>query len=325
MKINFGGFRTMKKQLVVIGVLLFLCLSILSGCSEQKKPNISFEGIPLQIEQGQTTQLRWNVSDATSVTIDNEIGTVNLTGNLTILPLETTTYILTAKSSSTTVTATVQIIVNESNERPNVSMVQTEFYIEIIGMTKSYVNQTKVVVTATNKASGENQTSALEPTIIDGNGFPKFLGIGDVITFSHLADFQVGDTWTIQLLYKGEIIGQCIFRNPKGPYNISLVRMLQNGSAVRIIAIINGPVDQTLCSIDARNASSGVNQTMAMGATITDGDKNPNSLMVGDQITFSNLGKFKKGDQWTIQLEYEGAIIGQCIFTKQGNIIIIPK
>jgi hypothetical protein len=100
--------------------------------------------------------------------------------------------------------------------------------------------------------------------------------------------------------------------------------MSQSRSSVTIIGIINGPLDQTLTSIVAFNKTSGVTQTTAIGATITDGDKNPTVLGIGDQIAFSNLGKFRKGDQWTIQLVYKGDIIGQCTFTNQGGVVLIP-
>lgn len=326
MRINFGGLREMKKQLVIIGVIFLFCTIIISGCNEQKKPVISsFDVIPNQIELGQTTQLHWDVSEATSVTIDNGIDDVTLSGNRTITPTETTTYTLTAKSSATTVTATVQIIVTEPSEKPNISMIQSEFYILITETTKARANQSQLVVNAINIISGENQTTALRPNITEGEGNPKILGTGDIITFRNLADFEVGEQWTIQLFYKGNIIGQCTFKNPKGPYNTTSVIMAQSGATVTIIGIINGPINQTLSSIIAINKTSGIIQTTAIGATITDGDKNPNLLEIGDQIAFSNLGKFRAGDQWTIQLEYRGDIIGQCIFTNQGIIHVIPN
>jgi hypothetical protein len=325
MRINFGGFRKMKKQLEIIGVIFLLATITISGCSEQKKPVItSFEATPDQIEIGQSTQLSWIVSEATSVTIDNGIGTVTLSGNRTITPMETTTYTLTAKSS-TTVTATVQIIVIDSGEKPNISMVQSEYFVQITGTTNKHINQTQAVVTVINKVSGENQTSAIGPSITDGNSNPKTLGVGDLINFSHLADFPAKEEWTIQVSYKGEIIGQCSFRNPPAPYNTPFVLMSQSGANVTIIGIINGPLNQTLCSIVANNKTNGVDQSSVIGASISDGDKNPALIGIGDKITFSNLGKFRKGDQWTIQLEYNGKDIGQCTYTNQGVIIKIPN
>ena len=324
MRINFGGFNKMKKLIAIIGVIILLSTIVLSGCNEQKKPVISsFEIIPNQIELGETATIYWNVSEATLVTIDNSIGAVMLSGNRTITPTQTTTYTLTAKSS-TTVIATTSITVNQPLEKPNVSMIQSEFYIEITAIKNAHITQSQVYVIANNLTTTENQTSALGPIINEGDGSPTFLGLEDIITFQNLSDFPVGELWNIQLLYRGDIIGQCIFRNPKGPYDTPIVRMTQSKSNITINGIINGPLQQTLCSIIATNTTSGVNQTSLVGAALTDRDNNPTVLGISDQITFSNLGKFTRGDQWTIQLVYKGNSIGQCTFTKLLDIILIP-
>lgn len=325
MRINFGGFSEMKKLLAIIGVTILLCTIVLSGCNEQKKPIISsFEIIPNEIELGKPAYLHWNVSEATSVTIDNGIGAVSLSGNRTITPANTTTYTLTAKSSSTTVNATTSIIVHQPIEKPNITMVQSEFYIEITETQNVRVNQFQVSVIAINRNSSENQTSALGPIINDGDGNTAIFGIGDIITFRNLSDFQVGELWNIQMYYNGDIIGQCFFKNPEGPYNTPIIHMTQSKSNVTIIGIINGPLDQTMCSIIAINTTSQADQTSLIGATLTDSDGNPNLLGIGDHIIFSNLAKFKVADSWTIQLIYGGERIGQCTFTNPGSIIQIP-
>jgi peptidoglycan-associated lipoprotein len=60
-------------------------------------PTITISASPSAIERGQSTTLSWNSSDATSVTIDNGIGTVEPTGSRTIRPQTSTTY--TARAS----------------------------------------------------------------------------------------------------------------------------------------------------------------------------------------------------------------------------------
>ncbi len=303
---------------------ILLCTIALSGCNEQKNPIIStFEIIPNEIELGKTATLHWNVSEATTVTIDNGIGAVMLSGNRSITPMETTTYTLTAKSS-TTVTATTTIIVIGPYEKPNITTVQTDFYIEITKTENNRVNQSKVSIIAINMNNSENQTSALGPILNDGDGNPTILGVGDIITFRNLSDFKVEEIWTIQMIYKGDIIGQCNFKNPRAPYDTPVVRMIQSGANVTIVGIINGPLDQTLCSITAINTTSTENQTDLLGATFNDKDNNPSILGISDQITFSNLRKFKTGDRWTIQLVYNGDSIGRCTFTNPRVIIQIP-
>lgn len=61
------------------------------------KPTINyFTAEPSTISAGQPSSLRWSVTDATSVTLDNEIGAVSPNGRRGVYPTVTTTYHLTA-------------------------------------------------------------------------------------------------------------------------------------------------------------------------------------------------------------------------------------
>ncbi len=63
-------------------------------------PRISlFSVSPQTVVSGWACQLKWNVSGAASVTIDNGIGTVGATGSVCVTPTKTTTYTLTATNS----------------------------------------------------------------------------------------------------------------------------------------------------------------------------------------------------------------------------------
>ncbi len=315
----------MKKQIAFIVAIVVFSTIIISGCEEQKSPAISsFIITPNEIEVGQSSELRWVVSDASNVTIDHGIGIVPLTGNRTITPKETTTFTITAKTSTKTITATAQIIVNEPYIKPNVSMIQSDFYIEINHIENSRVPQALVSIVSINQNNSENQTSILRPTIIEGDGNINFLGVGDIIVFQNLTEFPIKQLWDIKLYYRDDVIGQIIFRNPPGPYDSPRVRFIQFDSYVTIIGIVNGPIDQAQISVVAINKTSGAIQSSIIGPSIVDNDNNQNILSIDDRITFSNLAKFKTNDQWTIQLKYEDEIIGQCTFIKPSGIIQIP-
>lgn len=64
------------------------------------KPNppsiTEFTAQSSRIERGQSTVLRWQVTDATQVQIDQGLGSVSASGRLTISPSAATTYTLTA-------------------------------------------------------------------------------------------------------------------------------------------------------------------------------------------------------------------------------------
>jgi len=109
----------MKKLIVLI---LLVSLSVV-GCTgtpitistQGGQPSIvSFNAEPSSISAGGTSNLSWNVSGATTITIDQGVGNVALTGTRAVSPAATTVYTLTASSSSGTASATTQVIVSGS-------------------------------------------------------------------------------------------------------------------------------------------------------------------------------------------------------------------
>ena len=79
-----------------------------------KAPAIDqFTAEPSSIERGQSATLRWSVSNATEIAIDQSIGTVDATGSRQVFPNNSTTYTLTAKGpgGSTSRTASVSVTV----------------------------------------------------------------------------------------------------------------------------------------------------------------------------------------------------------------------
>jgi peptidoglycan-associated lipoprotein len=82
-----------------------------TGPSSDRPVVAEFAAEPSSVERGQTAQLRWNVTGATDISINNGIGTVPASGSRRITPNETTTYTMTANgpNGSTTATATVSV------------------------------------------------------------------------------------------------------------------------------------------------------------------------------------------------------------------------
>jgi peptidoglycan-associated lipoprotein len=74
------------------------------------KPTVvSFVAEPQTVERGQSAQLRWSITNATSITIDNGIGEVTSTGTRRITPSESTTYRLSASGPNGAVSATTTV------------------------------------------------------------------------------------------------------------------------------------------------------------------------------------------------------------------------
>lgn len=101
--------------------LILLTLFSFSGCvyspgqmlEKGLTPKIQvFEVAPAVIDEGSVTYLRWQVENANSVSINNNIGDVALSGTVPVSPGSTTTYTLTAKNLAGETTANTQVIVN---------------------------------------------------------------------------------------------------------------------------------------------------------------------------------------------------------------------
>ena len=71
----------------------------------------SFDANPGSISLGASSTLSWNVSGATTVSIDQGIGNVALTGTRVVSPSTTMVYTLTATNVGGSVTATAQVVV----------------------------------------------------------------------------------------------------------------------------------------------------------------------------------------------------------------------
>jgi hypothetical protein len=79
----------------------------------------SFDASPSTISAGESSTLSWNVSGASTVSIDQGIGNVALTGRRDVVPSATTVYTLTATSAAgMSATATAQVIVSGAPSPP---------------------------------------------------------------------------------------------------------------------------------------------------------------------------------------------------------------
>src|ERR1043166_3310302 len=91
-----------RSRVVLFGVSVFAFLAFPSFAAityvraAQAAPSISFSANPDDIATGQTSTLVWNTTDATSVTIDNGVGSQPVSGSVVVQPTLTTTYTLTA-------------------------------------------------------------------------------------------------------------------------------------------------------------------------------------------------------------------------------------
>jgi len=100
------------KRLLLSLLLIFIMVAGCVQVTDNQTPTIdSFDADPGSITAGESSTLSWSISGATTVSIDQEIGDVALTGTRVVSPSTTTTYTLTATNDAGSVTATAQVVV----------------------------------------------------------------------------------------------------------------------------------------------------------------------------------------------------------------------
>ncbi len=86
-------------------------------------PVASIAASPASIEAGQAAQLTWTTSNSATASIDNGIGSVALTGSITVAPTQTTTYVITATGTNGLIGRDeVVVTVTQPNVRPQVTL-----------------------------------------------------------------------------------------------------------------------------------------------------------------------------------------------------------
>src|SRR5579884_2189764 len=122
--------RSLKFRIAQLGTLLMMLALLFSaaGCKKKtpppppppvqqappppppSKPTInSFTAEPTSIEQGQSSTLRWSVSNATDITIDQGVGAVQSEGTRAVQPNATTTYTLAVRGPGGTDSRSVTV------------------------------------------------------------------------------------------------------------------------------------------------------------------------------------------------------------------------
>jgi|GEM_PF-966421 hypothetical protein len=99
----------------LVSLLCGFTLSIVFSCIACRPgpPVIRmFTAIPSELTAGESATLQWLVEEATTVTIDQGIGKVPLTGTTSVSPPKTLAYTITATNAGGTVTKSVVVYVN---------------------------------------------------------------------------------------------------------------------------------------------------------------------------------------------------------------------
>ena len=75
------------------------------------EPTVTLQAMPANVQRGESTNLQWSSTNATSLTLAPGSGKVSAEGNTTVTPDDSTTYIITAMGPGGSATATARVTV----------------------------------------------------------------------------------------------------------------------------------------------------------------------------------------------------------------------
>jgi peptidoglycan-associated lipoprotein len=124
-------------------------------------PTASLSANPNTINQGQSTTLTWQTSNATDVSIDG-IGPVDMSGSRQVSPADSTTYRLVAKGSGGTQDATARVTVNQAPAPPPPTTSATEEELFSQNVKDIYFDYDKYDVRAADQGSLQGDAQFLQ-------------------------------------------------------------------------------------------------------------------------------------------------------------------
>jgi peptidoglycan-associated lipoprotein len=82
------------------------------------RPTVTLQASPTSINRGDSTTLSWNSTDATTLTIAPEVGTVTAQGSTKVTPSDSATYTVTATGPGGSADASVRVTVAAATPAP---------------------------------------------------------------------------------------------------------------------------------------------------------------------------------------------------------------
>jgi hypothetical protein len=98
------------------------CVKTVTVIPAPSAPTCTLSASPTSVNQGSASVLSWNTTNASSVTINNAVGTVAANGSKSISPSNSTTYTLTATGAGGTVTCSQVVTVIPAPSAPTCTL-----------------------------------------------------------------------------------------------------------------------------------------------------------------------------------------------------------
>jgi hypothetical protein len=290
-----GGVKMKSKKLsynkILVLFSIVVVLVLMTGCNGQPIVSI-FSADPSTINQGESSTLTWSVSDADTVTITPDVGTVASSASTSVSPAVTTNYILTATNSAGSVNATVTVTVEEGFAVTSVTAsVDPSSFIGACPKTFNFyavitVNGPGTVTYRWERSDGASGTTKS-------------------ITFAAAGSQTVTDSWTIGISYSGWQVVHILTPNDSLSNQANFTLTCEEGFAVTSVT----------ASVFQSSFIGGCPKTFHFSAVITVNgpgtvtyrwERSDGGSADTQSITFAAAGSQTVTDSWRLWASYSG-------------------
>jgi hypothetical protein len=236
---------------------------LLGGCVEpniQFTPVVNFDVDLNEVNPGSPITLHWNVTGASSITIDNGIGTVRSVGEITVTPMADTTYTITAVNASGQSIKSISVKVKTI---PNILPKDTyKTYSETI---YDFVEKAPTATWSENSMSGE-------PGYWEELSFPISSPIGSLKYWDNII-LEDGNSFKKSLfieLYKRKILDSTKYHNTTltGEYPVSIPQNSWFTAKIAFPKLVNPPENKPLIRFWVNYTMLSDNQVYALFSSV---------------------------------------------------------
>jgi hypothetical protein len=330
-----GTIAKISIALVIVAVLTVAGMALQGEIIKlfSKPVVVSFDASSQTITSGQSANLQWNVTGATSVSISPNIEPVSSSGIMAVSPDTTTAYTLVAnnlfgsaqKSTTITVTGVLPTIDNFSFNTDSIIAGQSTILAwNVTGATSVSINPSIGTVSSTGKQSvspGMTTTYTLTASNSAGNSTASTtvtVAVSNaplITTFSaSLASINAGESLTLAW----DVTGSTSININQGIGGVGARgSIVVTPTATTTYTLTAGSVTKSVTvTVNTTNVKSTVRSTIPTSAPkISSFSASPNAITLGDNITLS----------WTVTGVRTVSISPNVgTFSSSGSILVIP-
>lgn len=209
----------MKKPRIIISLITFLVLALITSLAcevqaDKPEPPVitnpvvnEFSASSLNIVSGETVTFSWNTSNADTVVISPEIGSVEASGSIAWKPVQSTTYTITATNTVGTDTRLVRISIVEEKPESGCVFIGCD---PVSGRNQSILLELEQLCLATQYQVEIAKDAQFSLMVYDSGPYSPYSTTSPAFIYPAGGVFECGHTYYVRFRVRNTATGQAI-------------------------------------------------------------------------------------------------------------------